>query len=66
MFSELEYLIKSHSDHEALSDQSSLRDIVADLRQVADNLGLNFALALAGAKTAADAFTTLSSFDPCI
>ena len=66
MFSELEYLIKSHSDHEALSDQSSLRDVLTDLRQVADSLGLNFPLALAGAKTAADQFPTLASFDPCI
>jgi hypothetical protein len=66
MFGELEYLLKTHSDHEALSDQSSLRDVLTDLRLLADNLGLDFRLALAGAEVEDDPFLTLKAFDPCI
>jgi hypothetical protein len=49
MLSELEYLLKTHGDHEALSDQSSLRDLLTDLRRLADDLGLDFRSALAAA-----------------
>jgi len=66
MLSELEFLLKTHSDHEALSDQSSLRDVVTDLRRLADDLELDFRLALAGAMAAADAFPAGQGFDPCI
>jgi hypothetical protein len=48
MLSELEYLLKTHGDHEALSDQSSLRDLLSDLRRLADNLELDFRSALTG------------------
>jgi hypothetical protein len=64
MISELEYLLKTHSDHEALSDQSSLRDLVTDLRRLADDLGLDFRLALAGAGVEDDPLPTTASFDP--
>jgi hypothetical protein len=47
MLSELEYLLKTPGDLEALSDQSSLRDLLNDL-------GLDFPLALAGAEIADD------------
>jgi hypothetical protein len=49
MFGELEYLLRMHSDHEARSEQSSLRDLITDLRRLADDLGLDFRSALAGA-----------------
>jgi hypothetical protein len=58
MFSELEYLLRTHGDHEALSHQSSLRDLLTDLRRLADDLGLDFRLALAGAEVADDPFLT--------
>jgi hypothetical protein len=66
MLSELEYLLRTHGNHEALSDQSSLRDLVADLRRLADDLGLDFPSALAGAKVGDDSLRTPGSFDPCI
>ena len=66
MLSELEYLLRTHGNHEALSDQSSLRDLVTDLRRLADDLGLDFRSALAGAGVEGDPFLTLGAFDPCI
>ena len=66
MLSELNYLLKTHGNHEALSDQSSLRDLVTDLRRLADDLGLDFRSALAGAGVEGDPFLTLGAFDPCI
>jgi hypothetical protein len=63
---ELEYLLKTHSDHAALSDQSSLRDVVTDLRRLADDLGLDFRLALARAEVEDDPLRTMASFDPSI
>jgi hypothetical protein len=66
MLSELEYLIRTHSDHEVMSDQCSLRDVLIDLRRVADDLGLDFRLAIAGAKVENEQFPTQASFDPCI
>ena len=49
MLSELTYLLRTHADHEALSDQTSLRDLLTGLRHLADDLGLDFGSALAGA-----------------
>jgi hypothetical protein len=66
MLSELEYLLRTHGDHEALNDQSSLRDMLADLRRLADDLGLGFRSALAGAEVEDDPFLTPGAFDPCI
>ena len=66
MLSELEYLLKTHSEHEALSEQSSLRDLVTDLHRVADDLGLDFRLALARAEVEDDPVPTPAAFDPCI
>jgi hypothetical protein len=66
MLSELEYLLKTHGDHEALNDQSSLRDLLTDLRHVADHLGLDFRWALAGAEVGANLSLTQRAFDPCI
>jgi hypothetical protein len=47
MFSEPEYLLRTHGDHAVLSDQSSLRDMVTGLRRLAEDLGLDFRSALA-------------------
>ena len=66
MLCELEYLIKSHSDHEALDDQASLRDILTDLRHVADDLGLDFRLALTDARADAEPSPAPFAFDWCI
>jgi hypothetical protein len=66
MLSELEYLLRTHGDHEALSDQASLHDVVAGLLRLADDLGLDFRLALAGAEVGYDPFLTPQAFDPCI
>jgi hypothetical protein len=64
MLSELEYLLKTHGDHEALSDQSSLRDLLTDLRRLADDLGLDLRLALADADVADDPVPTPRASDP--
>jgi hypothetical protein len=64
MLSELEFLLKTHGDHEALSDQSSLRDLLTDLRCLADELELDFRSALTGAESVYDPFLAPEAFDP--
>jgi hypothetical protein len=66
MHSELKYLLKTHGDHEALSDQSCLRDVLTDLRRLANDLGLDFWSAFAGAEVEDDPFLNFGAFDPCI
>jgi hypothetical protein len=66
MLSELEYLLRTHADCQALTNQSSLRDVLADLRRLSDDLGLDFRSALAGAGGEDDASLILAAFDPCI
>lgn len=66
MLSELEYLLKTHGDLEALSDQVSLRDLVSDLRRLADDLGLDFRLALTGAEVQDELVLLPGAFDPSI
>jgi hypothetical protein len=66
MLSELEHLIRTHADNEALSDQSTLRYVLTELRRLAADLGLDFALALAGRQVKDEPFLTLRAFDPCI
>ena len=66
MLRELEHLVKTLSDHEAVSDQSSLREVVTDLRRLADDLGLDFRLALASTQGEDDPLLTKAAFDPCI
>ena len=66
MLYELEYLLKTHSDQQARSEQASLRDLVTDLRRLADDLGLDFRLALAGAEGEVAPLLTAEGFDPCI
>jgi hypothetical protein len=65
MTSELRYLLKTNSDSEGCSDQASLRDLLSDLRAVAEDLDLNFD----GARLAAEGLRELRAqwaFDPCI
>jgi hypothetical protein len=45
MTAELQYLLKTNSNCEACSDQASLRDLLTDLRAVADELDLSFVAA---------------------
>jgi hypothetical protein len=66
MLSELEYLLRTHGDAEALNDQSSLRDLLTNLRRLADDLGLDFGSALAGTAVEGDPFVNPGAFDPCI
>jgi hypothetical protein len=66
MHSELEYLLKTHGDQEALSDQASLRDILTDLRNLAADMGLDFRSAVDGAAAGDDPLLTPAGFDPCI
>jgi hypothetical protein len=66
MICELENLLKTHGDHEALSDQASLQDLVTDLQRLADDLGLDFRSAFARAEVECNTFPTVASFDPCI
>jgi hypothetical protein len=66
MRSELEYLLRTHADPGALSDQSSLRDLLSDLRRLAADLGVDFRLALAGAGAEGAPCLTPGAFDPCI
>jgi hypothetical protein len=54
MTSELRYLLKTNSNCEACCDQASLRDLLTDLRAVADDLGLDFAGAYLEAGTLAE------------
>ena len=66
MLSELEHILRTHGDHEVLSDQASLRDMLIDMRRLADDLGLDFRLALARAEVEDDPLRTMASFDPSI
>jgi hypothetical protein len=46
MDSELEHLLKTYSDHEVISEQASLRDVLTCLRRLAEELQLDFEAAL--------------------
>jgi hypothetical protein len=47
MDSELEHLLRTYSDHEVISEQGSLRDLLTCLRGLAEELQLDFEKALA-------------------
>jgi hypothetical protein len=66
MLSELEYLLRTRGEHEALSDQPGLRNLLTDRRCLADDLGLDFPRALAGAAVADERLPAPDGFDPCI
>jgi hypothetical protein len=65
MEAELEHLLRTYSDHEAISEQGSLRDLLTCLRNLADELELDFEEAL---READDAHRKrlLQIFDPCL
>jgi hypothetical protein len=65
MTSELRYLLKTASDCEACSDQESLRALLTDLREVADDLYLDFGAAYLDAGTLSE-LRDQSPFCPCI
>jgi hypothetical protein len=62
---ELEHLLKTYSDHEVLGDQGSLRDLLTCLRNLAEELQLDFAKALTEAD-AAYQDRLLLAFDPSL
>jgi hypothetical protein len=66
MLSELEYLLKTHGEEQARSDQSSLRDVLMEVRHLADDLGLDFGSALAGSDGVCGDPATMEAFDPRI
>jgi hypothetical protein len=43
---ELEHLLRTHSDHEVVSEQGSLRDLLTSLRGLSEELQLDFEEAL--------------------
>jgi hypothetical protein len=65
MDSELEHVLRTYSDHEVISEQGSLRDLLTCLRSLAEELQLDFKEALAGSD---DAYQDrlLQAFDPCL
>ena len=65
MDSELEHLLRTHCDHEVISGQGSLRDLLTCLRSLAEELQIDFQEAL----TESDAVyqdRLLQAFDPCL
>jgi hypothetical protein len=65
MTSELRYLIKVHSDHEACSEQESLAELLTDVHAAADDLGLDLDRAYLQAKAHFESHDP-SPFCPCI
>jgi hypothetical protein len=65
MTGELRYLLKTHSDQEACSDQESLGDLLADLHEMADDLDLDFVGAYQEAECRHHS-ESVTGFDPCI
>jgi hypothetical protein len=62
---ELEHLLRTYSDHEVIGEQGGLRDLLACLRNLAEELRLDFEEAL----TESDAThedRRLLAFDPCV
>jgi hypothetical protein len=62
MTSVLRYLLKTNSNHEVCSDHASLRDLVAELRTLADDLDLDIGAAYREAEIVRDPLL----FDPVI
>jgi hypothetical protein len=63
MQGELEHLLRTHSDHEGISEQGSLRYILAGLRSLAAELQLDFGEALVGSEAVYEE-QLLREFDP--
>jgi hypothetical protein len=65
MDSELEHLLRTYSDHEVISEQGSLQDLLTCLRSLAEELQLDFEEALTESD-AAYQDRLLQAFDPCL
>jgi hypothetical protein len=65
MESELQHLLRTHSDHEVVSEQGSLRDLLTSLRGLAAELSLDFEEALTESD-AAYQDRLFQGFDPCV
>jgi hypothetical protein len=65
MDGELEHLLRTYSDHEVLSEQSSLRDFLSCLRSLAQTLNLDFEEALTESAAAYED-RLFQAFDPCL
>jgi hypothetical protein len=65
MGGELEHLLRTYSNHEVISEQGSLRDIIARLRSLAEELQFDFDEALAEANAAYQDWA-FQAFDPCL
>jgi hypothetical protein len=63
MNDELEHMLMTYSDHEAMSEQGSLRALLTSLRSLAEGLQLDFEEALAESD-AAYQDRLLMAFDP--
>jgi hypothetical protein len=55
MVRELEHMLQTHCHHEAMGEQSSLRDLLASLRSLAVELQLDFEAALSASFAAPEA-----------
>jgi hypothetical protein len=62
---ELEHVLMTYSDHEATSEQGSLRDLLTCLRSLAEELQLNFDEALTESD-GAHQDRLFQAFDPCL
>jgi hypothetical protein len=65
MDSELEHLLRTYSNHEVISTQGSLRDLLTSLRSLAEELQLDFEEALTESN-AGYQDRLLLAFDPCL
>jgi hypothetical protein len=65
MDSELEHLLRTYSDHQVISEQDSLRDLLTCLRGLAEELQLDFEEALTESD-AAYQDRPLQAFGPCL
>jgi hypothetical protein len=63
MEAELEHVLRTYSDHEAVSEQGSLRDLLACLRSLAEELQIDFEEALTASEVAYQD-RLLLAFDP--
>jgi hypothetical protein len=62
---ELEHVLRTYSDHEVMSEQGSLRELLKSLRRLAEELQLDFKEALTESDTAFQD-RLLQAFDPCL
>ena len=64
MSSELKHILRTHCDHEVLSDQACLRDMITEMRRLADYLALDFRSALTSADLERGPYLTFAASVP--